>query len=60
MVSLTCPVCATEVKPDDLICFTCGSNLPRRQPDEDPPAPATVMQEYLRRDDRSGPISPAD
>jgi pSer/pThr/pTyr-binding forkhead associated (FHA) protein len=59
MVSLTCPACATEVKPDDLICFTCGANLPRRRPDEDPPAPATVMQEYMRRDDRSGPISPA-
>ena len=59
MVSLTCPTCATEVKPDDLICFTCGANLPRRRPDEDPPAPATVMQEYLRRDERTGPISPA-
>jgi pSer/pThr/pTyr-binding forkhead associated (FHA) protein len=57
MVSLTCPACATEVKPDDLICFTCGANLPRRQADEDPPAPATVMQEYLRRDDQSGSIS---
>src|ERR1700728_2947462 len=57
MVSLTCPACATEVKPDDLICFTCGANLPRRRPDEDPPAPATVMQEYMRGDDRTGPIS---
>ena len=59
MVSLTCPTCAAEVKPDDLICFTCGANLPRRRPDEDPPAPATVMQEYLRREDRTGSISPA-
>jgi pSer/pThr/pTyr-binding forkhead associated (FHA) protein len=59
MVSLTCPACAAEVKPDDLICFTCGANLPRRRPDEDPPAPATVMQEYLRRDERTGPISAA-
>jgi pSer/pThr/pTyr-binding forkhead associated (FHA) protein len=57
MVSLTCPACATEVKPDDLICFTCGANLPRRRPDEDPPAPATVMQEYMRGDERTGPIS---
>jgi hypothetical protein len=32
MVSLTCPTCAAEVKPDDLICFTCGANLPRRRP----------------------------
>ncbi len=59
MVSLTCPACAAEVKPDDLICFTCGANLPRRRPDEDPPAAATVMQEYLRRDERRGLISAA-
>jgi len=59
MVSLTCPTCAAEVKPDDLICFTCGANLPRRRPDEDPPAPATVMQEYLRHEEGTGPISPA-
>ncbi len=57
MVSLTCPACAAEVKPDDLICFTCGANLPRRRPDEDPPAAATVMQEYLRREEVKG-ISP--
>ena len=57
MVSLTCPACAAEVKPDDLICFTCGANLPRRRPDEDPPAPATVMQEYLQQDDRAGSIA---
>src|SRR5260370_40016366 len=57
MVSLTCPACAAEVKPDDLICFTCGANLPPRRPDEDPPAAATVMQEYLRREGVGG-ISP--
>jgi len=59
MVSLTCPACAAEVKPDDLICFTCGANLPRKRPDEDPPAPATVMQEYLRRDEQGSSISSA-
>jgi FHA domain len=59
MVPVTCPACAAEVKPDDLICFTCGANLPRRQPDEDPPAPATVMQEFLRHEDRPGSISSA-
>jgi pSer/pThr/pTyr-binding forkhead associated (FHA) protein len=59
MVSLTCPACAAEVKPDDLICFTCGANLPRRRPDEDPPAAATVMQEYLRREEASSSISTA-
>jgi pSer/pThr/pTyr-binding forkhead associated (FHA) protein len=57
MVALTCPACAAEVKPDDLICFTCGANLPRRQPDDDPPPPATIMQEYLRREEGTGPIS---
>ena len=57
MVALTCPVCAAEVKPDDLICFTCGANLPRRQPDDDPPPPATIMQEFLRREEGTGPIS---
>ncbi len=44
MVCLTCPACAAEVKPDDLM---------------DPPAPATVMQEYLRREEPTGSISPA-
>ena len=57
MAALNCPVCATEVKPEDLICFTCGSNLPRGRPDEDPPAPTTVMQEYLRREEGTGSIS---
>ncbi len=59
MEAVTCPACSAEVKPGDLICFTCGSNLPRNRPDEDPPAPATVMQEYLRHDERTGPISSA-
>jgi pSer/pThr/pTyr-binding forkhead associated (FHA) protein len=59
MATLTCPVCAAEDKPDDLICFTCGANLPRvRSRDDDPPASVTVMQEYLREDSK-GPISPA-
>ncbi len=59
MRTLTCPTCAAEVKPDDLICFTCGANLPRRGADEDPPPAATVMQEYLRREEATGSISPA-
>jgi pSer/pThr/pTyr-binding forkhead associated (FHA) protein len=59
MATLTCPNCAAEVKPDDLICFTCGANLPRSRPAEDDiPAPTTVMQEYLRPSDRHGSISP--
>jgi pSer/pThr/pTyr-binding forkhead associated (FHA) protein len=59
MATLTCPNCAAEVKPDDLICFTCGANLPRSRPtDDDIPAPTTVMQEYLRPAERPGSISP--
>jgi len=58
MVTLNCPTCAATVKPADLICFTCGANLPRQASwEEEPPAPTTVMQEYLRREDRAGPIS---
>ena len=59
MATLTCPACAAQVKPGDLICFTCGANLPRGQWEDDPPAPATVMQEYLKREARPGSISPA-
>jgi len=60
MATLTCPSCAAEVKPDDLICFTCGANLPRTAASpEDTPAPTTVMQQYLKPPLRSGSISPA-
>jgi pSer/pThr/pTyr-binding forkhead associated (FHA) protein len=58
MATLTCPTCAATVKPADLICFTCGANLPRANGwEEEVPAPTTVMQEYLKREDRGGPIS---
>jgi pSer/pThr/pTyr-binding forkhead associated (FHA) protein len=58
MANLTCPTCAATVKPADLICFTCGANLPRADNwDDDQPASATIMQEYLKREDKSGPIS---
>jgi pSer/pThr/pTyr-binding forkhead associated (FHA) protein len=60
MATLTCPNCAAGVKPDDLICFTCGANLPRtRARDDEAPAANTVMQEYLRPEDSRRPISPA-
>ena len=59
MATLTCPNCAAEVKPDDLICFTCGANLPRAGSSDDAPAPTTVMQEYLRPEQRTGSISTA-
>ncbi len=55
--TLTCPHCAAEVKVDDLICFTCGANLPWGARDDDVPAASTVMQEYLRPAERTGPIS---
>ncbi len=59
-MALTCPACNSQVKPGDLICFTCGANLPHAKwVDEDPPAPATIMQETLKPDDARGPISPA-
>ena len=60
MANLTCPTCAATVKPTDLICFTCGANLPRGKSsswDDDAPAPTTIMQEYLRREDRPSQIS---
>ncbi len=56
----TCPSCAARVSPDDLICFTCGANLPRPTAiRDDPPLPTTIMQEYMRRDENTGPISSA-
>jgi len=69
MATLTCPGCAATVSHDDLICFTCGTNLPRRGPAEEETSPPTVMQEYLRQDGgpaagqpgatpATGPISP--
>jgi pSer/pThr/pTyr-binding forkhead associated (FHA) protein len=58
MAILTCPTCAATVKPADLICFTCGANLPRAETwDDDQPASATIMQEYLKRDERAASIS---
>jgi pSer/pThr/pTyr-binding forkhead associated (FHA) protein len=66
MATLTCPGCAATVSHDDLICFRCGTNLPRREPAEEEATPPTVMQEYLRPDagapsggaPATGPISP--
>ena len=59
MSTLTCPNCAAEVKPHDLICFTCGANLPRSaERDDDYPAPTTIMQEYLKPSEHTS-ISPA-
>ena len=58
MATQTCPNCAAQVHADDLICFTCGANLPRmRARDEDAPPANTVMQEYLRPRERDSSIS---
>lgn len=54
MATLTCPACAAEVQPDDLICFTCGANLPRSRSADEPASP-TVMQEYPKREGAAAP-----
>src|SRR5262249_60418646 len=46
-VTRTCPDCATEVGSDDLICFTCGANLPRAESADEPPPPITVAQKAV-------------
>lgn len=48
MPTLTCPVCATGVQPEDLICFTCGANLPRPSSPEDDQSPPTIAQAHLK------------
>jgi FHA domain len=58
MATLTCPGCAAAVSHDDLICFNCGTNLPRRGPVEEEVTPPTVMQEYLGRDGNAVPGGP--
>src|SRR5690348_8955785 len=58
LATLTCPGCAATVSHDDLICFTCGTNLPRRGPVEEEVTPPTVMQEYLRPGGAAVPGAP--
>lgn len=58
VVAQTCPACGVQVGPGDLICFTCGANVPRsRQQTDDFPVPVTVMQETITPARASGPIS---
>ena len=60
MATLTCPNCAAGVKPGDLICFTCGANLPRASGrDDESPAANTVMQAYLQAPQNASSISAA-
>ncbi len=47
MVTRTCPDCATEVGAADLICFTCGANLPRIRPAEEPAPAITIAQKAV-------------
>ena len=52
MVTRTCPDCSSEVGETDLICFTCGANLPRIRPaDEQAPA-VTVSQKAVSGEHR--------
>jgi hypothetical protein len=50
MAIQTCPACAAVVSHEDLICYTCGANLPQQGPVDEEVTPPTVMQEYLRRE----------
>jgi pSer/pThr/pTyr-binding forkhead associated (FHA) protein len=50
MVTRTCPDCATEVGSEDLICFTCGANLPRVRSADEPPLAITVAQKAVSAD----------
>src|SRR6266851_9920055 len=59
MVTRTCPDCATEVGPDDLICFTCGANLPMVRSAAEPPIPITVAQKAVSAGRASRAISSA-
>ena len=60
MATLTCPACAAQVGPTDLICFTCGANLPkvRVAVDEDS-LPVTVAQKAMPPDMARRSISSA-
>jgi pSer/pThr/pTyr-binding forkhead associated (FHA) protein len=59
MATRTCPDCATEVGAADLICFTCGANLPRIRSADDPPLPITVAQKAVSADKAARRISSA-
>ena len=59
MVTRTCQDCATEVGPDDLICFTCGANLPMVRSAAEPPVPVTVAQKAVSSDKSRRRISSA-
>ena len=47
VATLTCPDCSNQVGPNDLICYTCGANLPRVRGAEEEPLPVTVAQKAV-------------
>ena len=49
MATLTCPACAAQVGSSDLICFTCGANLPKGRiaREADDSIPVTVAQKTI-------------
>jgi len=49
MATLTCPACAAVVGSSDLICFTCGANLPKGRigRDAEDSIPVTVAQKTI-------------
>lgn len=59
MATRTCPDCASEVGSADLICFTCGANLPRVRSADEPPLPITVAQKAVSADKAGRSISSA-
>src|SRR5215469_10717790 len=60
MATLTCPACAAQVGPTDLICFTCGANLPRvRLAQDEDSLPITVAQNTIPPDAAKRSISSA-
>src|SRR5258708_27326734 len=60
MATLTCPACSAQVGPTDLICFTCGANLPKvRLAQDEDSLPVTVAQKAMLPDSTRRSISSA-
>jgi pSer/pThr/pTyr-binding forkhead associated (FHA) protein len=59
MATLTCPDCSAHVGPTDLICFTCGANLPRARVSDEVPVPITVAQKAVSKGNMNHRISSA-
>jgi len=57
MATLTCPACAGRVGPNDLICFTCGANLPKVRITDEEPLAVTVAQKAISAERAAQKIS---